>query len=152
MYQKILVPLDGSETAVCTLAHTRTIAQGCQVPEVTLLRVVEPLPTVYSTYGLAGDLLSGAQEKAQTEAKDYLSKQAEYLRKDGISVETALATGKAADEILDYASKNQTDLIIMCTHGTSGIHRWAMGSVADKVLRHSRVPVLLVPPAGSRSN
>ncbi len=149
MYQKILVPVDGSEIAECTLAHARVIAQGCQVPEVVLLRVVEPLFPAASELG--EDWLRSAQEKAQAEAKDYLSKQADSLRKDGISVETVMVSGKAADEILDYASKNQVDLIIMCTHGRSGIYRWAIGSVSDRVLRHTRVPVLLVPPAGSRS-
>lgn len=151
MYQKILAPVDGSETAECALAHTRVIAQGCQVPGVILLRVVEPLPPVYSTYEMGGDL-RGAQEKAQIEAKKYLSQQADNLRKDGISVETVLANGKAADEILGYASKNNVDLIIMCTHGSSAAYHFAIGSVSDRVIRHSRVPVLLVPPAGSRSN
>ena len=71
---------------------------------------------------------------------------------EGISARGEVVTGKAADAILDYAEKNNVDLIIMSTHGRSGISRWAFGSVADRVVRHSIAPVLLVAPAGCRIN
>ena len=64
-------------------------------------------------------------------------------------VEVELIVGGAADEaILDYAKENNIDLIVMSTHGRSGVHRWIFGSVTQRVLRHSPVPVLIVPPAG----
>ena len=86
----------------------------------------------------------------EAESQDYLSRTADKLKQEGLAVETAILVGRAADEILGYASQNQVDLIIMSTHGRSGISRWVMGSVADRVLRHSAVPVLIIAPAGCR--
>ncbi len=150
MYKKILAPLDGSELAECTLTHTRAIAKGCQVPQVVLLRVIEPLPQV-GELELDEDWRRNAENKAQTAARDYLSKVADSLKKEGIVAETAVVSGRSANEILDYAKKNQVDLIVMSTHGRSGISRWVLGSVADRVLRHSTAPVLLVSPPGCRT-
>lgn len=147
MYKKMLAPLDGSELAECTLTHTRAIAKGCQVPEVVLLRVVEPLRQVYE---LGEEWRRNAEAKAQAEAKDYLSKVADSLKKEGIAAEAAVVSGRSADEILDYTKKNQVDLIVMSTHGMSGISRWVLGSVADRVIRHSTVPVLVISPLGCR--
>lgn len=150
MYKKILAPLDGSELSECTLEHLKAIATGCQIPEVVLLRVVEPLPHVYGDGGLPPGWHDEAQKKAEEFARDYLAKVAVSLKKEGISAETALVSGRAADAILDYAREHQVDLIIMSTHGRSGVTRWVMGGVADRVVRHSLVPVLTVSPAGCR--
>jgi len=140
MYKKILVPLDGSELAECTLNHVRAIAAGCQVPEVVLLMVMEPIPSqVYAE--VPEDTIREAEKRNRTGAEDYLSKLAHDLKKDGIATKSVLVLGRAADEILDYVNKNQVDLIVMSTHGRSGISRWVWGSVADRVLHHSRVPV-----------
>lgn len=150
MYKKILVPLDGSELSECVLDHVTAIATGCHIPEVILLTVIEPVSQqVYAELGeqLARDI----QNKARVDVNNYLLKVADSLKKDGLVVQTAVISGKATEEILDYANKNQVDLIVMSTHGRSGISRWAFGSVADRVLRHSRVPVLAVSPAGCRS-
>ena len=75
---------------------------------------------------------------------------ADDLNKDGVAAETAVVSGKPAEAILDYAKQNQVELIIMSTHGRSGVGRWAFGSVADRILRYSVAPVLLIPPAGCR--
>lgn len=150
MYKKILAPLDGSELSECTLEHLKAIATGCQIPEVVLLRVVEPLPHVYGDGGLPSGWHDEAQKKAEEFARDYLAKVSASLKKEGISAETALVSGRAADAILDYAREHQVDLIIMSTHGRSGVTRWVMGGVADRVVRHSLVPVLTVSPAGCR--
>ncbi len=148
MYKKILAPLDGSEVAECTLAHTKAIAKGCKVPKVVLLRVIEPL----STGGAEeGEIWSRDEEAFQATVKDYLSGVADSLKKEGISVETTVVSGKAADEILDYAKNNQVDLVVMCTHGKSGISRWFLGSVSERVAHHSPVPLLLIAPPGRRA-
>ncbi len=147
MYKKILAPLDGSELSECTLEHLKAVATGCQVPEVVLLSIVEPF---HQAYELAEDwrtVRRDAEEKAFAYANDYLSKVADSLKKEGIAAEAIIVLGKAADEILDYAKKRKVDLIVMSTHGRSGVSRWVLGSVADKVLRQSAVPVLIVPPA-----
>ncbi len=74
------------------------------------------------------------------------------LKKEGISTQGVVVWGRPADEILKYINENKTDLVIMSTHGRSGIPRWAFGSVADKVIRHSTAPVLIIPPHGFRDD
>jgi len=150
MYKKILVPLDGSELAECALDHVKAIAIGCQVPEVVLLRVIEPIPS-QAYVEAPEDIIREAEKRNRTEAEDYLSKLADDLKKGGVAAQAVVVLGREADEILDYVNKNQVELIIMSTHGRSGISRWVWGSVTDRVIRHSRVPVLTVSPAGCRS-
>jgi len=151
MYRKILVPMDGSKLAECVVEHVKSIATGCQVPTVVLLRVVEPIgPPGYLPRGVAEDTYRDARETAEIQAKDYLNGMAERLKAEGIAVETDIAVGLPADEILDYAAQNRVDLIVMSTHGRSGISRWWSGSVAEKVVSQSLIPVLIVTPPGCR--
>ncbi len=156
MYKKILAPLDGSELAECSLEHVTAIATGCSVPEVVLFRVVEPISAQVTAAlaeagGISAELYTKMESQNRAEADEYIAEKAKKLRKkDGITVQTALAYGNPAEEILKYAKKNQVDLIIMTTHGRSGISRWVFGSVADRILRHSPVPVLIIAPTGCR--
>ena len=151
MYSKILAPLDGSTFSECSLEHVKTIAKGCQVPEVILLRVAEPIhASDLAAYAEAGINTQALMRDVETAAKDYLGRVTEQLKKDGISVRGAVEVGWAADTILTFAEQNKVDLIIMSTHGRSGIGRWFMGSVTDKVVRHAPVAVLTVAPAGCR--
>ncbi|MDD4875763.1 MAG: universal stress protein [Dehalococcoidales bacterium] len=156
MYNKVLVPLDGFEIAECILDHVRTIVTGCQVSEVVLLGVIEAhgkgLPS--TTWG---GIISDEQEAAlatesMAEIKNYLTQVADKLKAEGVFVQPVVLQGNVAEKILDYAIENQVDLIMMSTHGRSGLSRWALGSVADRVVRHSPVPVLIVSPKGSRIN
>ena len=150
MYQKILVPLDGSEFSECVLNHVRAIATECHVPQVVLLGVAEPIS--YQVYYMIGieDRVREMQKETQKYVESYLSKAADSLRQDGLTVQTVVVSGRPAEEILDYANKNQVDLIIMSTHGRSGVSRWVVGSVTDKVVRHSVTPVLTISPPGCR--
>ena len=147
MYKKILAPLDGSGFSECSLEHVKAVATGCQVPEVVLLMVVEPIKTI-AYAETSGDWVAEKEKQNQTEAENYLSKLVENLRGEGVAVQTAVVHGNPAEEILDYAKNNQVGLIVMSTHGRSGISRWAFGSVTDRVLRHSAVPVLITQPPG----
>lgn len=147
MYKKILAPLDGSGFSECSLEHVKTVAIGCQVPEVVLLMVVEPIKTI-AYAETSGDWVAEKEKRNQTLAENYLSKLVENLRGEGVTVQTAVVHGNPAEEILDYAKNNQVGLIVMSTHGRSGISRWAFGSVTDRVLRHSAVPVLITQPPG----
>jgi nucleotide-binding universal stress UspA family protein len=151
MYKKILAPLDGSEFSECALEHVKAIAAGCSVPEVVLLRVVEPIHSTdlaaYAEAGIDTVLLMRDVEEA---AKTYMSRMTEELKKTGLNVSGVVSTGWSADQILSYAADNGVDLIIMSTHGRGGIGRWFMGSVTDKVVRHASVPVLTVAPPGCR--
>lgn len=142
MYQKILAPLDGSEIAECTLRHLKTIGTGCNVLEIVLLTVVEP---VRQAYGIGEHMVRDARQKAEDAAKDYLSRMAKDLEKDGARIETVVVSGHPEEAILDYVEENQVDLVIMSTHGRSGVSRWLLGSVAQRVANHSPVPVLMVP-------
>ena len=149
MYKKILVPLDGSDLSECVLEHVIAIATGSRVTEVILLRIIEELPKLaYSE--TSEDIVQEAEAKAASDFKDYLAQLANKLEKEGIATQTVVIQGKPADEILNYAEKNQVDLIIMSTHGRSGISRWVFGSVADKVVHYSTFPIFIVPPKGCR--
>ena len=152
MYQKVVVPLDGSQLSECSLGHLEAIAMGCNIPEVVLLRVVEPF-TDYELGPLVdvgGEAVIKRENERKDEAAGYISKLVEKLNKKGVSAKGEVILGRADEAILDYGKKNKVDLIIMSTHGRSGISRFAYGSVADRVARHSVVPVLLVTPAGCR--
>jgi len=150
MYKNILAPLDGSEFSECSLKHVTAVAKGCAVPGVVLLRIIEPLNKYMAYAGISQEALGEMRRKLQTETKRYMAKTADKLKKKGINAKTVIIEGMPSDEILNYADKNQIDLIIMSTHGNSGLTRWAFGSVADKVIRHSPVPVLAIAPPGCR--
>ena len=150
MYQKILAPLDGSKSSECSLEHVRAVATGCQVPEVVLLRVVETIRYDYQTGLIPEAVLRDAHKKAMDEANDYLTKIANKLKGEGLNVETTTAEGEPSYKILDYARNNRMDLIIISTHGRSGVSNWAFGGVTDKVIHRSTVPVLIVSPHGYR--
>jgi nucleotide-binding universal stress UspA family protein len=151
MYGKIMAPLDGSAFSECCLEHVRTIATGCQVPDVVLLRVVEPIhATDLAAYAEAGIDTAMLMRDVEAGAQAYVAKIVEELKKGGLPARGVVTSGWAADAIMSYAEKNKVDLIIMSTHGRSGIGRWLMGSVTDKVVRHSPVPVLTVAPPGCR--
>ncbi len=148
MYKKILAPLDGSELAERALEHIKIVTEGCRAPKVVLLQVI-PWPA-HPAHTLSDELIRSESEKAEAGAKDYLVKVADSLKGDGIAVETDIVYGEPAEEILDYATQNKVDLIVMSTHGRSGVSRWVFGSVAERVLRHSATPVLVIPSFGSR--
>jgi nucleotide-binding universal stress UspA family protein len=152
MYEKILVPLDGSELAESVLPHVETIARGCSVVEIILLRVCEA-PSILADYPEGKDKswekhVGRMTTNAQQQCNIYLGDIEKQLRDQGFNVRTESCLGKPAEEIVNYANQNKVDLIIMASHGRSGVSRWAYGSEADKVLRSSCVPVLLVKVPG----
>ena len=84
-------------------------------------------------------------EKQKEAAERYLANLAEELKKRGFNVTAKVKTGtQVAAEIIDFAKESGVDLIVMCTHGHSGITRWVLGSVAHKVLTRAETPILLV--------
>ena len=153
MYKKILAPLDGSKVSECSLPHIKAIATACGVPEVVLMMVVEPVFNVEAeaTARVGRDLMAEVEQANWDKDKAYLDGVATKLKADGIQAQAVLAKGKPADTIMDFAQKNNVDLIIMSTHGRSGVSRWLMGSVTDKVVRHSPVPVLTVSPTETKA-
>ncbi len=135
VYKRMLLPLDGSELAEVVFAYAKELVGRLGV-EVILLNVHSPseqkLAPMHRTY--------------VERAAEIIRQQTERVRPKGRAVEVRgeLAMGYPPEEILRFADENDIDIILMATHGRSGISRWAMGSVADKVLRASKVPVWLV--------
>lgn len=144
MYSKILVPLDGSEIAEQVLPQVMEIAK-CAGAEIILLRVPD-VPT-YDYLMTVPELGVAMRDQAETEAKTYLTKMAFDLRTKGFKVTARTDNGGAVYiTILRTAQALSVDLIAMSTHGRTGLARLVMGSVADDVVRHTTIPVLLVRP------
>jgi nucleotide-binding universal stress UspA family protein len=159
MFKNILVPLDGSELGECTLPYVQEIALGCQVPSVTLLTVIQTVQPFIEAGGetQVKEMFQQAEQvqaRAMDNANKYLAEASGKLSKANIDARTDIVQAPqnqgVADVILEYAKNSSTDLIIMSTHGRSGVSRWALGSVADRIVRSSAVPVLTVAPAGCR--
>ena len=150
MYTKILVPLDGSELAECVLPHVESIANGCSVKDVVFLRVVEPFHRLSSLDGFALQQADLKKYEADNKAAagKYVKDLINRTKLDGANAKGEVITGVAAESIANYATKNDVDLIVIATHGRSGITRWAWGGVADRVLRSACVPVLMVRAPG----
>jgi nucleotide-binding universal stress UspA family protein len=141
MYKKILVPLDGSELAEKALDHAEKLAETFDA-EVILLQIVPFMP-LYGAPELVVPFV--VDEKQKEAAENYLSHLAEELKKRGFKVATKVKVGmQVAAEIIDFAKESGVDLIVMCTHGRSGITRWVLGSVAHKVLTRAETPIFLV--------
>jgi len=149
----ILVPLDGSELAETVLPQAEALVKqrGTEPTDIVLLRVCEP-PAAPSYYAPElsgvplnwGEYLDQEVAKGKEIAKEYLAKIAERFQNTGISVSSEVLVGKAADEIVDYANKHPFNIIVMASHGRSGLSRWVYGSVADNVLSGVSSPILLI--------
>ena len=149
MYQKIMVPLDGSDLAECVLPHVEAIATGCEVKNVTFVRAVEPLQVPSGAgWVFSPEERQRIESSHRSDAQGYLNQLVGRLKYDGVDIQTQVITGKAAESLADYAEKNDVDLIAIATHGRSGVSRWVWGSVADRILRSACVPVLMVRAPG----
>ncbi len=148
MYQKILIPLDGSELAECVLAHVDALARGCQAKNVVFIRVVEPIRQVGMDYVMDQDQVEKLESENKLAAGEYLKKISAKVSLASPIVKTEVLSGLPAEILADYATKNQVDLIVIATHGRSGVSRWVWGSVADRILRSACVPVLMVRAPG----
>jgi nucleotide-binding universal stress UspA family protein len=146
MYRRILVPLDGSKLAESVLPHAESIAKLAK-SSIELVHVVEPveLPT-RGGIALSIDDLKQIESHAKRDAQSYLSGVVDRLKRAGIKAHSKLLTGKAADSLVDYLRDTDFDLVIMATHGRSGISRWIWGSVAERILHSSTIPVLVIRP------
>jgi nucleotide-binding universal stress UspA family protein len=142
MYKRILVPLDGSELAKKALDHAEKLAETFDA-EIILFQVVPFMPICYGSPELVIPLI--VDEKQKEAAERYLTNLAEEMKKRGHKVSTMVRIGQqVAAEIIDFAKEREVDLIVMCTHGRSGITLWALGSVAHKVLIRAETPILLI--------
>ena len=143
MYEKILVPLDGSEIAERSLPYAEELA-GRLSSEIHVVTVEEYNMNQAHAHK-PGSHLKGKAETIERNTQKYLSEL--LVKSDG--VKTVVLIGHAAEGIVAHADKEDIDLIVMSTHGRTGIKRWALGSVADKTVRATRRPVMLIRATGA---
>jgi nucleotide-binding universal stress UspA family protein len=141
MYKRMLVPLDGSEIAEAVFPYAKELAGRLGI-EVALLHISNPgfrdyQPMIHAYVEHAADVIRSEARKVQQTRPPSGAKP--------IEVHGELVVGYPPDEILRFAEEKGIDLIVVASHGRSGRKRWAMGSVAEKVLRSAAIPVLLVP-------
>jgi nucleotide-binding universal stress UspA family protein len=141
MYSKIVVPLDGSTAAECALPLVRTLARRLAIP-VELLGVIDLREISRSVSASEGLFIDRLAEDESRHSAEYLSKIAKSL--GAATAATRCEKGSAAETIVETAAADKNSLIVMATHGRSGLNRFLLGSVAEKVLRASSNPVLLV--------
>jgi len=147
---KMLVPLDGSELAEAALTHIKELTNqfGADATETTLIRVLElffppysyppPTPMTWQQY------LEWEKKRCTDICESYLLKVQKDLSKAGIPAHGAVPDGNPADAIIDYANKNGFNMIVMSTHGRTGLGRWALGSIADKVVKSAECSIFLI--------
>lgn len=142
MYHRILVPLDGSPLSEIALPYAEELARGLGSSLVLLL------------------VTGSAEAHDYNEQQIYIEKVVEAIerRDEGheerhhrkpVKVESTVLVGDPAEQIADFAEREDISLVVMATHGRSGIRRWALGSVADKVVRATTRPVMLITPQGT---
>ena len=144
--QTLIVPLDGSPLAESALPYAVELARTLDLAVVLVRAFSLPAP---------GYL---AEEEAQTghagenrlgqEAQEYLDEKTEQLHAQGVKkIATAAVDGPAADTIIDLAREKATSLVVMCTHGRSGVRKWMLGSVTERIAHHSHAPLLIIQTA-----
>ena len=142
---KIMVPLDGSELAEAALPYAEDLAKALSL-EVVIVRAVNVggFYAPYTYYPTIGP------EKMETEVQElaiqYIRNAAEELRTKGVDTDWKLVKGPYAEAIVELAQKTPQDIIVMATHGRSGVTRWILGSITEGVVRASGDPVLVIPP------
>jgi len=149
MYQKLFVSLDGSELDESVLAHVDALGRGCLVKEITFVRVVEPFesPSIVADYPIKPEEVIRINAENKAVAEEYVNKMVSGFKYEGVKIEGKVLDGKAA-VLAEYASKNGADLIVIATHGRSGVSRWAWGRLVDRIVRSACVPVVMVPAPG----
>ncbi|MBE0431600.1 MAG: universal stress protein [Dehalococcoidia bacterium] len=149
--KRILACLDGSELAGQIMPYATEEALSFQARLILLQVVPEPVILLPGIPGvepvpIRTDVMIEETKRSLARAKEYLERVATRPRERGIEVETVAILGRAGETILNYASSNDVDLIAIVTHGRSGLGRAVFGSIANHVLRHSGVPVLVIRP------
>ena len=141
---KALLPLDGSKVGEAALPYVEELAMRLKT-EVTLLQIVQPKyvavgaePWDYSPY--RAEWVTAMEQSARA----YLAGIEQRLKAKGIVVSSKIESGGAAERIIEVAEQIDADVIAMSTHGRSGLARWALGSIADKLIHSGNIPLILV--------
>jgi nucleotide-binding universal stress UspA family protein len=148
MIKNIMVPLDGSKLAECALEYAEDLAAKPGVEKVILVSVTERVKGFSAIEDPNSPteirLMPEASGKMEKQAANYLNRIGKGLESRGIKVEKEVLYGDPAEEITIYCENGAADLIVMSSHGRSGPSRWAHGSVAEKVLRSAKIPVMII--------
>ena len=142
MFQKILVPLDGStfsEEALPLAAHIARVTNG----ELFLLHIVPPV-TVPFYPGIPTNMVAPMKEHVFTKVQTYLERAIAHAHLNTLKVRIEIQIGEAVSTIIKTAVAHQVDLIILRSHGKTGLSRWLTGSTAHHLVRNSPVPVLVI--------
>ncbi len=139
MFDHILVPLDGSPLAECVLPHTVALARAFSA-RVTLLQVSERVHTAGQTHSI--DPLGWHIRKA--EAGTYLDGLAARLQEAGLQAEKALLEGRAAERIIGFAHDQNVGLILLSSHGRSGLSEWNVSGIVQKIILRAYMPTMIV--------
>ena len=140
MYERILLPLDGSPLAEQALPHAAALAERFKA-ELSLFTVLGPSA---SNLNMPPGAVESAEAAMRELAIDYLDRIAASVQEKGFPIKVVTVPGRPHEEIVRFAETEPVDIVVICTRGQSGISRWLMGSVADRVARSVNVPVLLV--------
>ena len=158
MFRRVLVPLDGSRFASRALRYAAEVAQRFSA-EVILIHVVKPATAVIdaatpigvsaAASEIAVQVALEADKRNAARARRYLSGKVRAMRSRHIRSSYRVLTGDIAHSIIEFGEKENIDLVVMTTHGKTGLKRAVMGSVADVVIRESGKPVLVIRPQTS---
>lgn len=157
MFKKILVPLDGSDLAERALDVSIDMA-SCYGGEIILMEVQEEgmdvgEAAVARATALATGSAAQAMEVFRHHAEAYLREVVEKRRaQTDVPIQIVVAQGNPAESIVAQAQEMGVDLIVMSTHGRTGLRRFAFGSVTEDVLHHATCPVLVIRPAVANPN
>lgn len=147
MFKQILLPVDGSPTAEAAIPYALGLARQFD-SEITFVMVVEPVRIMFHDLPVdSAGLIEEMREATHNQARDYLVRQKGELRQQGFRAHYEIREGyDVADALLSLLESGRYDVVVMSTHGRSGVQRWVFGSVAERMVRYADRPVLLVRP------
>ncbi len=150
-YKKILVPVDGSDWAERAIPHASRIARNNNAELILLTAYQKPMAEYQDQMALAN--VTEISDQIRERARNYMLGLRNELRAEGVNASYVIVEGKPpAETICDFVEEEGIDLVVMSTHGRTGLARFLFGSVAQKVLQTVRVPVMLVRPRSAEGH
>lgn len=143
MIKKILVPLDGSSLAEKVLPQAQSLAKS-EKAEIVILRV--PIVPVKEFFGRDAALKTKVSREIDDESDRFVKAEIKKLKRKGAKVTGMIREGPVPETILEVADEIHADMIVMSTHGYMGLQRWLKGSVAENIVQHTHIPVMLIHP------
>jgi nucleotide-binding universal stress UspA family protein len=148
-FHRIAIALDGTEQSERSLGPALALGEAAGGAHYTLVRAIQPPAPMVTPVGLYPSPEGESIEDRGEAAGNYLEEVADWLREGGVVVETRVLVGQPGEEIVRFASKDRSELVVVGTRAARGIDRLLQGSVADLVMRNARQPVLIVPPVAA---